>query len=97
MAALFFTGSSKENLSLSKEDTYASKQRTIFEALKIKERDSRVTHCLGCYQNKQPVESFKEDVMIRRIFMQIAVWKRKRKGKVPVLFRQVAWKLCIVE
>ena len=81
MAALFFTGSSKEHLSLSKEDTYASKQRTIFEALKIKERDSRVTQCLGCYQNKQPVESFKEDVMIRRISCKLLFEREREKGK----------------
>jgi len=75
MVALFFTGSSKEDLSLSKEDTSSSKQRTIFEALKIKvERDSRVTQWLGFYQNKQVVENFKEYVMIRRIsHTQIAV------------------------
>ena len=79
MAALFFTGSSKENLSLSKEDTYALKQRTIFEALKIKERDSRVTQCLGCYQNKQPVESFKEDVMIYAEFHANCCLKEKEK------------------
>lgn len=52
MAALFLTGSSKEDLFLSKEDTSASKWRTILETLKINERDSRVTQCLGFYQKR---------------------------------------------
>lgn len=55
MAALFLTGSSKEDLCLSKEDTSASERRTILEALKINERDSGVTQCLGFYENKQVV------------------------------------------
>jgi len=81
MAALFFTGSSKEDFSLPKEDTSASKQRTIFEALKITERDSRVTQCLGFYQNKQVVESFKEDVAIRRISSKLLFEREREKGK----------------
>lgn len=81
MAALFFTGSSKEDFSLPKEDTSASKQRTIFEALKIRECDSRVTQCLGFYQNKQVVESFKEDVAIRRISSKLLFEREREKGK----------------
>ena len=88
MAPLFLTGSSKEDLFLSKEDTSASKQRTILEALKIKERDSRVTQCLGFYQNKQVVESFKEDVMIRRISCKLLFEREREKGKYQCYLEQ---------
>lgn len=81
MAALFFTGSSKGDFCLSKEDTSASKQRTIFEAMKIKGSDSRETEYLGFYQNKQVVESFKEDVMMRRISCKLLFEREREKGK----------------
>ena len=85
MAALFLTGSSKEDLFLSKEDTSASKQRTILEALKINERDSRVTQCLGFYENIQVVVSFKEDVMIRRISCKLLLREKEKRESTSVI------------
>ena len=61
------------------QHTSASKQRTILEALKIKERDRRVTQYLGFYQNKQVVENFKEDVMQYAEFHANCCLKEKEK------------------
>ena len=85
MAALFLTGSSKEDLFLSKEDTSASKQRTILEALKINERDSTVTQCLGFYENIQVVVSFKEDAMIRRISCKLLLREKEKRESTSVI------------
>ena len=89
MAALFFTGSTgNKDFSQLKEGTHTSTQKTIFEALKIKERDSIVTQCLGFYENKEVVETFKDDVAIRRISCKLLFERERAKGKYQCFLEQ---------
>ena len=68
-------------------------QKSIFQALKLKEPNTKVTHCLGFFENQEIVESFKESSGIRRITAKTMFKRERSKGKFQC-FHKVGHKKC---
>ena len=70
-------------------------QRTIFQALKLKEPNttSKVAHCLGFFENQEIVESYKDSSGIRQMTAK-TLSQRKSKGKFQC-FHKVGHKKCL--
>lgn len=62
-------------------------QRTIFQALKLNEPNSKVTQCLGFFENQEIVESYKDSSGIRRLTAKTLFKRQRSKGNFQCFHR----------
>ena len=77
--------------SLSGKET---RQKTIFQALKVDEPNTKVTNCLGFFENQEIVESLKGSAGIRRMTTKSVFIRKRSQGKFHC-FSQAGHEKCV--
>lgn len=94
-ALAYFSGSSATvttaQSSLSGKET---RQKTIFQALKVDEPNTKVTNCLGFFENQEIVESLKDSAGIRRMTAKSLFIRKRSEGKFQC-FSQAGHEKCV--
>lgn len=94
-ALAYFSGSSTTvttaQSSLSGKET---RQKTIFQALKVDEPNTKVTNCLGFFENQEIVESLKDSAGIRRMTAKSLFIRKRSQGKFHC-FSQAGHEKCV--
>ena len=98
-ALAYFSGSSATVTTVESNldrDVRQTHQRTIFQALKMKESNttSKVAHCLGFFENQEIVESYKDSSNIRRMTAKTLFQRERSKGKFQC-FHKVGHENCV--
>ena len=94
-ALAYFSGSSTTvTTAQSSPSGKETRQKTIFQALKVDEPNTKVTNCLGFFENQEIVESLKDSAGIRRMTAKSLFIRQRSQGKFHY-FSQAGHERCV--
>ena len=94
-ALAYFSGSSTTvTTAQSSPSGKETRQKTIFQALKVDEPNTKVTNCLGFFENQEIVESLKDSAGIRRMTAKSLFIRQRSQGKFHC-FSQAGHEKCV--
>ena len=94
-ALAYFSGSSTTvTTAQSSPSSKETRQKTIFQALKVDEPNTKVTNCLGFFENQEIVESLKDSAGIRRMTAKSLFIRKRSEGKFQC-FSQAGHEKCV--
>ena len=94
-ALAYFSGSSTTvTTAQSNFSDKETRQKTIFQALKVDEPNTKVANCLGFFENQKIVESLKDSAGIRRMTAK-SLFLRERSQRKFHCFSKVGHEKCV--
>ena len=94
-ALAYFSGSSSTVTTVqSNFSDKETRQKTIFQALKVDEPNTKLANCLGFFENQKIVESLKDSAGIRRMTAKSLFLRERSQGKFHC-FSKVGHEKCV--